>query len=253
MTRNGEGAMNKKTKEMLHYLKLHYLLDQWDYVINKAEEEEQSYEKFLQAIIKNEFNNRNDIARVNRVKRAKIPNDFTMETYPFEQQPHLNRKRLIQRYDSLDYITNNRNLVFIGPSGTGKTGLASSVLRQAINSGYSGKFVEFSSLMEELLNSIADQSSKKIIKRYSNYKCLLIDDLSFLEVEKAEIGLFYSLIQKRYKHGCTIVTTPLGFSDWNKIFSNKQLTDALIGRLSDNGHIVNLKNCKNIRMEPDID
>jgi len=245
--------MNKKTKEMLEYLKLTYLLKQWDEVIEQAEKNDQSYDKFLKIIIKNEFEDRSEVARANRVKRAKIPNDFTMETYPFEDQPHLNRKRLLQRYDSLDYINKNRNLVFIGPSGTGKTGLASSVLRHAINSGHSGRFIEFSSLMEELLNSIADQSSKKVIKRYANYKCLLIDDLSFLEADKAEIGLFYSLIQKRYKQSCTIITTPLGFSDWNKIFNNKQLTDALIGRLSDNGHIVNLKNCKVIRTEPDID
>ena len=153
----------------------------------------------------------------------------------------------------MDYLINSRNLVFIGQSGTGKTGLASSILRQALNNGYSGRFVEFNVLIEEFLNSIADQSSKKIIGRYSNYNCLLIDDLSFLEADKAEIGLFYSLIQKRYKRSCTIITTALGFSEWNKIFDNKQLTDALIGRLSDNGHIINLKKCKSIRTNPEID
>lgn len=245
--------MNKKTKEMLEYLKLIYLLKHWDETLKSAEELEQSYDKFLIKIIKNEFNARSEMARINRVGRAKIPNDFIMDTYPFEDQPHLNKKRLLQRYDSLDYLTNQRNLVFIGPSGTGKTGLASSILRRALNSGYSGRFIEFSALMEELLNSIADQSSKRIIKRYANYNCLLIDDLSFLEANKAEIGLFYSLIQKRYKQSCTIVTTPLGFSDWNKIFNNKQLTDALIGRLSDNGHIINLKKCRPIRKNPEID
>ena len=244
--------MNKKTKEILQYLKLNYLLEHWDKAVSRAEELEQSYESFLNSILKNEFNTRSEIAKVNRVNRAKIPNDFTMETYPFEEQPHLNKKRLLQRYDSLDYVTNFRNIVFIGQSGTGKTGLASSILRQSLNSGYSGRFVEFNILMEELFNSIADQSSKRVINRYSKYSCLLIDDLSFLEAEKAEIGLFYTLIQKRYKRSCTIVTTPLGFNDWNKIFDNKQLTDALIGRLSDNGHIINLKKCKNIRKEPEV-
>ncbi len=244
--------MNKKTKEMLQYLKLNYLLEYWDNVVKKAEELEQSYDFFLNNILKNEFNARSEIAKINRVNRAKIPNDFTMETYPFGEQSHLNKKRLLQRYDSLDYVKNNRNIIFIGPAGTGKTGLASSILRQSLNAGYSGRFVEFNTLMEELLSSIADQSSKRVINRYSNYNCLLIDDLSFIEADKAEIGLFYTLIQKRYKRSCTIITTPLGFSDWNEIFDHKQLTDALIGRLSDNGHIINLKKCKNIRKEPDV-
>lgn len=244
--------MDKKTKEMLEFLKLDFLLKKWEEIIELAEKENQSFDKFLKMIIKNEFNSRNEIARSNRVSRAKIPNEFNIETYPFNDQPHLNKKRLLQRYDSLDYITNNRNIIFIGPSGTGKTGLASCILRHAINSGHSGRFIEFNILMEELLSSIADQSSKKVIKRYSNYKCLLIDDLSFLNADNTEIGLFYSLIQKRYKKSCTIITTPYGFSEWNKIFNNKQLSDALIGRLSDNGHIINLKDCKVIRTEPEI-
>ena len=75
--------------------------------------------------------------------------------------------------------------------------------------------------MEELLNSLADQSSKRVIKKYSGYDCLLIDDLSFLVLEKVEVGLFYSLIQKRYKAKCTIVITSLGISNWNEIFNNK--------------------------------
>lgn len=245
--------MNKKTKEMLKYLKLNYLLEHWAEVIEKAEETDQSYDKFLLNIIKKEYESRTEAARTNRITRAKIPNDFTMETYPFDEQPHLNKKRLFQRYDSLDYLKNKRNLIFIGVSGTGKTGLGSSVLRHAINSGYSGRFIDFGVLVEELLNSIADQSSKRVIKKYSNYDCLLIDDLSFLEAEKAEIGLFYTLVQKRYKKSCTIITTALGFSEWNKIFNNKQLTDALIGRLSDNGHIINLKKCKSIRKDPEVD
>lgn len=257
MMKNGEvkimsKSVNKTNEEMLKYLKLDVLSMEWLKIIDEAEKKEKSYERFLLEILKKEYIYRVEIARNNRINRAKIPNSFVLETYPFEEQPQLNKKRLLQRYDSLDYLKNHRNLIFVGPSGTGKTGLASSILRQALNNEYSGRFIEFTSLMEELLNSLADQSSKRVIKKYSIYDCLLIDDLSFLELEKAEIGLFYSLIQKRYKSKCTIITTSLGFSKWNEIFDNKQLTDALIGRLSDNGHIINLKKCKSIRGEPDV-
>lgn len=245
--------MKKKDKEMLFYLKMNYLLDQWKEAIDIAEKKELSYEAFLSRIIQKEYEFKCESARKSRIGRATIPNEYVLETYPFAGQPHLNKKRLLQRHDSLDYLENNRNIVFIGPSGTGKTGLGSSILRHSINNGYTGKFVRFDVLMEELLNSIADQSSKKIIKRYSGYQCLLIDDLSFVEANKAEIGLFYTLIQKRYENSCTIITTPLGFSGWNKIFDNKQLTDALIGRLTDKGHVINLKNCQSIRTTPEID
>lgn len=245
--------MNKKTEEMLRLLKLNYLLDNWDGILEKAEADNVSYSKFLLGILTNEHALKKDKATQNRINASKIPNSFSIDTYPFENQPHLNKKRLLERHDSLDYLENKRNLVFIGPTGTGKTGLASSILRNALTHGHSGRFVEFSSLMEELLQSIADQSGKKIIQKYAKYDCLLIDDLSFVDTNKAEAGLFYNLIQKRHNKSCTIITSPLGFNEWDKIFNNKQLTDGLIGRLTDKGHVVNLKDCKSIREKSDVD
>jgi DNA replication protein DnaC len=245
-------SQNQKIK-MLQFLKLGYLLDNWDLVMKQAEDSQKSYDQFLMNILRKEYELRLEQVRIGRIKRSKVPNDYVMDTYPFDQQPHVNKKRLLQRYDSLDYLKNNRSLILMGPTGTGKTGVASSLLRQAINHGFSGRFIMFNELMEELLSSIADQSTKAIIRKYANYQCLLIDDLCFTEADKAEIGLFYTLIQKRYKKSCTLITTPLGLSEWNTIFKNKQMTDALISRLNDNGHIINFKKCKNIRKDPDID
>lgn len=245
--------MNKKTEEMLRYLKLNYLLESWDDVIKRGEEKTLSYHSFLNDILVKEYEIRQDKARMNRVHSAKIPNEFSVDTYPFDQQPHLNKQRLLERHDSMDYLEKKRNIIFLGPSGTGKTGLASGILRSAVIKGHSGRFVEFRILMDELIQSLADQSGKKVIHKYAKYDCLVIDDLSFVEAEKAETGLFYSLIQKRHKKSCTIVTSPLGLSEWDKIFNNKQLTDGLIGRLIDNGHIINLKSCKSIRGKPDLD
>ena len=85
--------MNKKTKEMLKYLKLNYLLEYWDDEVKKAEKIDLSYDKFLVQIIKNEFNTRAETAIINRINRAKIPNDYSMETYPFEKQPHLKQEK----------------------------------------------------------------------------------------------------------------------------------------------------------------
>jgi DNA replication protein DnaC len=254
MTKRWRRKMNQNQKtKILHFLKLSYLLENWDQVMEQAEASDKSYDQFLSDILKKEYQLRLEQVRLGRIKRSKVPNEYVIDTYPFDQQPHVNKKRLLQRFDSLDFLKNNRNLILMGPTGTGKTGLASSFLRQGINNGFSGRFVVFNELMEELLSSIADQSTKTIIRKYTNYQCLLIDDLCFIEAEKTEVGLFYTLIQKRYKKSCTIITTPLGLSEWNTVFKNKQMTDALISRLNDNGHIINFKKCKNIRKDPDID
>lgn len=242
-----------KLDEMIKYLKLDYLQNHRDSLIEKAEEKEWGYNKFLQNIIKNEYETKREKAKANRIARSKVPNSYTIETYPFEEQPHLNKRRLLERYESLDYITKSKNMIFLGATGTGKTGLASSLLRHALNNGYSGYFINFAVLIEKLQASIADNSTIKVIKKYSNYQCLLIDDLGYVNAEENELGLFYSLIQKRYGRSSTIITSSLGFDDWGKVLKNKFTTDALLSRLTDGGHIVNLKKCKSLRKDPDID
>ncbi len=242
-----------KLDEMIKYLKLDYLQEHREPFIEKAEQKEWGYNKFLQNLVKNEYEVKREKARKNRIVRSKIPNDYTIETYPFDEQPHLNKKRLAERYDSLDYIIKSKNMIFLGAAGTGKTGLASSLLRRALDNGYSGYFISFSVLIEKLQASIADNSTVKVIKKYSNYQCLLIDDLGYINADENELGLFYSLIQKRYGRSSTIITSSLGFDDWGKILKNKFTTDALLSRLTDGGHIINLKKCKSLRKSPDID
>ena len=247
-------SVNKQTLEILNYLKLDYLKNNWDEIIKRAEKEETSYQKLLQNILAREYEEKVEKVKSNKIIAAKIPNSFTIATYPFDLQPHLDKKRIFARHDSLDFVIDKKSIIFIGKSGSGKTGLASSFLRQAINNGHSGRFVEFRTLMEELLKSIGDRTEKKLIHRYSKYDCLVIDDLSFTTIiEKGEANLFNSLIQKRYKHGSTIITTPLGIAEWDKVFSNAPLTESVIGRLTDNGHILTLKNCGSVRPKCDVD
>ena len=245
--------MNEKLKQSLKYLKMHHLLQQGDVYLEEAAKGNPSHSNFLQLILEKESNVQRENARINRITRASIPIKYTFETYPFAKQPHSNRKRLEQHYDSLDYVENHRNVVFIGPTGSGKTGLATAFLVHAVNKGHSGKFITFQDLIGELQRAMADNSTQKVIQKYSKVRCLVIDELGYLEMEKAQAGLFFSLMQHRYKKTCTIITTNLGFKEWDGFFQNPHLTMALVDRLTDNGHIINLKKCVSLRKEAEVD
>lgn len=229
------------------------LLVNLDNYLKEVENKEMSQVQLLKFIFKKEYEYKVERARVSRITRGKIPTKYSIETYPFAKQKHLNKKRLLERYDSMDYILQQRNMIFMGPTGSGKTGLATSFLIHAINNGYTGKFIVFHDLMDELHKSQADDSSKYLINRYAKIDCLLIDELGYLEASKSQVGLFFSLMQQRYKKCCTLLTTNLGFKEWNDFLQNKHLTAALIDRLTDNGHVINMKNCKSIRKDPDVD
>ena len=107
--------------------------------------------------------------------RARIAELWRMETFPFERQPKLDQKRIRSLYDASDYLTQPRNLIWVGPTGCGKTGLATGFLMQAMERGYTGRYIPFAELVAELFRAVADHSEPHILKRYLAYDCLLVD------------------------------------------------------------------------------
>lgn len=92
-----------------------------------------------------------------------------------------------------------------------------------------------------------DHSEGKIIKRYLSYDCLLIDEIGHVEVEPVQVGLFFTLMHKRHKTKSSLITTNLGFSDWQSFLKNTHLTAALINRLTEVSHVINMRDCDSIR------
>ena len=150
-------------------------------------------------------------------------------------------------------MAKKQNIVWLGPTGCGKTGLATSFLLQAIDRGQRGCFVTFAELVAELYASLADHSEEKVIRKYPASDCLVIDEVGYVEVEPAQVGLFFTLMQKRQKNKTTPITSNLGFSEWGSFLKNKHLTAAPIDRLTENSHVINMKNCQTLRAKLDED
>ena len=239
--------MNEELQQVLKYLRLWSLLANWDELLARARRGKFSHERFLKLVLEEECRSKNDNARMLRRQRAHIPELLEIETYPFSRQPKLDRKRIMSLYDSLDFMSKQQNVIWLGPTGCGKTGLATSFLLRAIDAGYRGSFIRFAQLVAELYTSIADHSEAKVIRKYASYDCLLIDEVGYVEVEAAQVGLFFTLMQKRHKSKTTLITSNLGFSEWGSFLQNTHLTAALVDRLTENSHVINMKKCRSLR------
>ena len=239
--------MDEQVIEMLRYIRLGGLLANWDRYIEIARKENFSHVRLLKYIIEEEYKIKKENSRKMRLSRAKIPEKFVMETFPFVRQPNLNKKKILNIYDSFDYMSKNQNVIWIGTTGTGKTGLATAFLIQAINQGCSGRFILFPELIEMLYQSVADHSQGNMITKFASYDCLLIDEIGYVEVEPVQVGLFFTLMNKRHKKKTTLITSNLGFQQWNSFLKNNPLTAALIDRLTENSHVINMKNCVSLR------
>ena len=124
--------MNEELQQILKYLRLWSLLANWDDLLARARRGKFSHERLLKLVLEEEYRSKNDNARILRRRRAHIPELLEIETYPFSRQPKLDRKRIMSLYDSLDFMTKQQNIIWLGPTGCGKTGLATSFLLRAI-------------------------------------------------------------------------------------------------------------------------
>jgi len=239
--------MDEELIRMLKYLRLGGLLAHWDEYFALARQQRFSNVRLLRHVLEEEFKLKRDNARRLRLKRAAIPEELDLATFPFQRQPKLDRTRILSLYDGFEYMTQAQNILWMGPTGCGKTGLATGFLLQAINRGYTGRFVSFPALIQELFASVADHSEAKALKHYQAYDCLLIDELGYVEVEPVQVGLFFTLLQQRHRRKPTLITTNLGFNDWRSFLKNDHLTAALVDRLTENSHVVNMKGCESLR------
>ena len=238
--------MDEELANMLKYIRLPSLQENWNRYLATADQKNYSHARLLGKIIEDEYAIKKENSRKLRISRARIPEKYVIETFPFDNQPNLSRKKVINIYDCC-YMEQHQNIIWIGSTGTGKTGLATSFLIQAINQGYKGRFITFPELVELLYQSVADHTEAKVIKMFEGYDCLLIDELGYVEVEPVQVGLFFTLMQRRHKKKTTLITSNLGFGQWTTFLKNEQLTAALIDRLTENSHVINMKNCVSLR------
>jgi DNA replication protein DnaC len=96
-------------------------------------------------------------------------------------------------------------------------------------------------LVAELYRSLADHSERQVLRKYAAYDCLLIDEVGVVDIEPAQVGLFFTLMQKRHKTKTTLITSNLGFKEWGSFLKNPQLTGALLDRLTETSYVFNIK------------
>lgn len=239
--------MDETIKNQLQFLGLKKLQENWDDVLAEAKKKQSSYQRFLTNIIEKEYAEKKEKARLARIKRANIPELLVMETFPFSKQPRLDKKKIMGIYDSLEFITKKQQLIFIGPTGCGKSGLGTAFLIHAINQGCRSYFIDFGKLIRQFLQSRADHTEYKLLKRFCSYDVLLIDELGYDPLEKEQAGLFFELVKERNRKRTTILTTQLGFEEWGSFLHNEHLTAALIDRITVNCTLINMTRCISIR------
>ena len=177
---------------------------------------------------------------IHSVKMAGFPRITTLQEFDFSYQPTINESQ-INDFASLRFIEKKENIIFYGNSGVGKTHLATAIGVIAAKNRDSTYFIKCSQLMSDLHKAHLEGKITEKLKKLGSYKLLIIDELGYLPINKEDSKLFFQLIDRRYEKFSTIITTNINFSQWDEIFGDAIIANAIIDRILHHSHVVTIK------------
>jgi DNA replication protein DnaC len=126
----------------------------------------------------------------------------------------------------------------VGLTGVGKTGLMSALVLKAVQNGHRALFIKAQDLFDEMYASLADRSTRRLLRSLANVDVLAIDELGYLNIKPEQTNIFFKLMEERHHRKPTLVTTNLPYPAWQDFLGNKALTQALLSRLRERCHTI---------------
>lgn len=226
-------------KKNLEYLKLNQMDLHLDEVIDLITSSPLSFTEGLCKLTNYEIDFKEANMIRSMVKVGAFPHQKGISDFDFEFQPSVNPEE-IKDFATLRFLENAENIVFLGPSGVGKTHLATAIGVTAAKKRYSTYFIKGHDLIMQLKKAKLENRLEARLKHFFKYKLLIIDELGYLPIEKDDAKLFFQLIDKRYEKRSTIITTNINFNSWDDVFFDPVIANAILDRVLHHAHVVNI-------------
>jgi len=239
--------MTKELIPLLKELHLPTVRECYQERADVARRESLSYEQYLFDLIQQECEVRHE-NRISRLLReSMLPMEKTLESF--------DRDRLSERVNTHvnvllegSFIDRRENVLAFGNPGSGKTHLLCALGHELIQQGRRVLFTPCAMLVQRLLIAKRDLKLPSVLKRMGRYDALIIDDIGYVQHNREEMEVLFTLLAERYERGSVMITSNLPFSKWERIFKDPMTTAAVIDRLVHHSVILEL-NLKSYRLE----
>jgi DNA replication protein DnaC len=203
--------------------------------------------RYLADLATLEANERADRRMSRLLDEAKIPADKTFATLDMNRFATPLRAQIKQLLRG-EFVTGATNICLIGKPGTGKSHVMAALSRALIERGHPVLFISVVKLVERLLEAKRNLRLARELKHLDKYDCIGLDDIGYVQHDRAEMEVLFTLLAERYERKSVMITSNLVFSKWDQIFKDPMTTAAAIDRLVHHSVILEL-NIPSHRME----
>jgi len=222
--------LNLKIKQYADTLRLTLLRNTVEGTIHQAQIDKPTYLEYTHDLLEKEVQQRQKVAYERRFKMAQIPKDHNLDNYDFGFSSGISKSELKQLRE-LMWLEQNYNVVLMGPSGTGKSYLASGLVYEAVGKGYKSYFITMEELIGVLKLKEITSSALNKYNRLLKAHLIAIDDIMMFPIKKHEAVALFNLINHLHEKSSLIITTNKSPKQWAETLEDEVLATALLDRI----------------------
>lgn len=223
-------GMFEQTKLMLSKMKMYGMLENIDIRLAEATTHGWGHTDLLSAIITDEKVHRDNIQVLRRIKAAKFRTDACLEKIDTTTKRSITFTQ-IKDLMELRFIADPRNVLIHGPTGVGKTFLATALGNQACRKGFNSIFIGINEFIDKIEVTRADGSFLRLRDKFIKTDLLILDDLGIKKLPPVAVQDLYDILEERFSHKSTIITSQIPLENWKEVIEDSVALEAILDRL----------------------
>lgn len=232
--------LDQQTIEKLHHLKLTGMAEAFTEQLKQPDLARLSFEERFGLIVERQWSWKENCRLERYLKNARLKLNACVEDIDYRAPRGIDQS-VMMRLIGCEWVKSHQNIIVTGPTGVGKTFLACALANKACREGYRSFYIRSPRFSYQLALGRGDGSYGKTIAKLAKTHVLVIDDLGLAPMADAERRDLLEVIEERYGHGSTVITSQLPIDHWHEQIGDPTIADAILDRLVHNAHKINLK------------